>query len=85
MDSTVSDWFLYILECRDGTFYTGITKDLEQRLQKHNEGVASKYTRVRLPVKLIYQESGFDYSRALKREREVKALSRREKEALLSK
>ena len=46
-------WFLYVLECVDGSFYTGISNNIERRLEKHNKGTASKYTRTRRPVKLL--------------------------------
>lgn len=72
-------WFLYILQCRDGSYYTGITKDLSRRLQTHNEGKGARYTRARLPVKLIYYESCPNQSRALIRESEIKSLPRKEK------
>ena len=49
-------WFLYIIECSDGSFYTGVTKDIDRRLEEHNAGKASKYTRLRLPVRLRYSE-----------------------------
>ena len=52
----VEVWFVYVLRCVDGTLYTGITKDLARRCQQHNDGVASRYTRSRRPVKLVYQE-----------------------------
>ena len=76
-------WFLYILECRDGSFYTGVTKDIERRLTQHNAGTASRYTRSRRPVVLRYQESHVGRSQALSRECAVKALSRPQKEALV--
>lgn len=76
-------WFLYILECCDGSFYTGITNDLTQRLKKHEDGKASRFTRTRRPVKMIYQEDCRDRARALVRECAVKALSRQKKEALV--
>ena|SRR5581483_523305 len=76
-------WTLYILECRDGTFYTGIAKDLGRRLLQHNEGRASRYTRSRRPVKILYQEPCADRSEASIREAAVKSLSRREKEKLI--
>jgi len=75
-------WMLYILECTDGTFYTGIAKDLDKRLVKHNKGKASKYTRTRRPVKIIYKEKCKSRTKALVRECEVKALSRSGKEKL---
>ena len=76
-------WFVYILRCADGSLYTGITKDLDRRLEQHNAGTASRYTRSRLPVTLEYQEEQPDQSMALKRELAIKALSRKAKEALI--
>ena len=75
--------FLYILRCETNTFYTGVTKDLERRLKMHNAGKASKYTRVRRPVELIYHENCASHAEALVRECKVKALSRKEKEELV--
>ena len=74
--------FTYILKCSDGTFYTGWTVDLDKRLKSHNEGRGSKYTRSRLPVILIYQEAFSSRKEAMKREYEIKQLSRKEKESL---
>lgn len=76
-------WILYILECGDGTLYTGITDDLDRRLKAHSTGKGAKYTRGRGPLKLRYQESCPDKSAALRREREVKALPRAKKLALI--
>ena len=76
-------WFVYILRCADSSLYTGIAKDVDRRLQKHNAGTASRYTRSRLPVTLEYQEEQTTKSKALKRELAVKALSRKAKEALI--
>jgi len=72
-------WFLYILECSDGTLYTGITKDLERRLAQHNAGTASRYTRVRRPVKFVYTDVCENRTAALVRECEVKEKSRDDK------
>jgi predicted GIY-YIG superfamily endonuclease len=72
-------WFVYILRCADGSLYTGITKDVKRRCQQHNAGTASRYTRSRLPVKLIHQEVHPSQSSALKREAAIKAMNRREK------
>lgn len=77
-------WFLYVLRCRNDTFYTGITKDLEQRLKMHNDGKASRYTRSRRPVELIYYEGCASHAHALTRECVVKALPRKRKEELMS-
>lgn len=75
-------WVLYILECRDGTLYTGITDNLEKRLKAHNEGKGAKYTRGRAPVILRYREPCESHSAALRRELAVKRLKRQEKLAL---
>ncbi len=77
-------WLLYIVECRDGSFYTGVTNNLERRLKQHNDGDASRYTRSRRPVVLRYQEPCTDRSAALIRELAVKLLSRSEKETLIN-
>lgn len=84
-DTVLADqdrWFVYILRCADGTLYTGITKDIDRRLDQHNAGTASRYTRCRLPVRLEYQENQSGQSPALKRELAIKKLTRRQKEAL---
>ena len=75
-DASDNTWFVYILCCDDGTLYTGITNDLSRRCEQHNAGTASRYTRSRLPVVLVYQDAQGSRSRALKREIEVKAHSR---------
>jgi putative endonuclease len=79
----VEMYTVYILECRDGTYYTGITNKLKQRLNQHQSGKASKYTRARLPVRLVYQEPARDKSDALKREWEVKSWTRKKKQQLI--
>lgn len=76
-------WSLYTLKCRDGTLYTGITTDLSRRVRQHNDGTASRYTRSRLPVKLIFSEPCRGRSQALKREYAMKQLSRIEKIAYI--
>jgi putative endonuclease len=75
----VKEWFLYVLECGDGTLYTGITTDLERRFRQHQAGQASKYTRTRLPVKLVHWERAGTRSEALRRERDWKKLRRKQK------
>ena len=82
MDKT---WYLYILQCRDGTYYTGITDDIDRRLAAHNAGKGAKYTRGRGPVQLCYREECGNHSAALKRELEIKALPREEKLNLIKK
>ena len=76
-------WFVYILRCADGTLYTGITKDLARRTKQHNAGTASRYTRSRKPVKLVYQEPQRSQSLALRREAAIKKLTRRQKLAMI--
>ncbi len=75
-------WVCYLLQCADNTLYCGITNDLDKRLAAHNAGEGAKYTRGRTPVKLLYHELCVDKSAALKRELEIKSLSRTEKLAL---
>ena len=75
-------WYLYILECSDGTLYTGITDHVERRIAAHNLDRGAKYTRGRTPVVLRYVEECVDRSAALRREHVVKQLSRRSKLSL---
>ena len=75
--------FVYILECGDGSLYTGWTTDLERRLARHNAGTGAKYTRSRLPVRLVYSEQLPSKEAALRRELEIKRLDRRGKLALI--
>ena len=82
-ETTNKAWFLYIVRCADGSLYTGITNDVSRRCQQHNAGTASRYTRSRLPVELVYQESQASRSVALKRELAIKSMSREEKESLI--
>ncbi|HWY85152.1 MAG TPA: GIY-YIG nuclease family protein [Gemmataceae bacterium] len=76
-------WFVYMVRCADNTLYTGITKDLSRRCRQHNDGTASRYTRGRSPVRLVYQEAHASRSLALKREAAMKSLSRRRKESMI--
>jgi predicted GIY-YIG superfamily endonuclease len=80
---SVSKWFVYLVRCRDGSLYTGIAKDVGRRCEQHNAGTASRYTRSRLPVALVYQEAQASQSLALKREAAIKAMPRHEKESLI--
>jgi putative endonuclease len=75
----VADWFVYILRCRDDSLYTGIALDLDRRLEAHGRGTASRYTRSRLPVKLVYQETQPDRGAASRREAALKKLTREQK------
>ena len=76
-------WFVYILRCADGSLYTGIAKDVSRRCKQHNAGTASRYTRCRLPVRVVYKEPQPDRSSALKREAAIKAMTRKEKLAMI--
>lgn len=76
--------YTYLLRCADGTLYCGWTNDIEKRLAAHNSGKASKYTRSRLPVELVYLETFETKQEAMSREARIKRLSRRQKLALIS-
>lgn len=76
-------WFVYVLQCGDGSLYTGVTVDLEARTACHNEGKGAAYTRSRLPVQLVWSEPAADRSAALKREIAIKRLSRAAKLKLI--
>ncbi|MGL4423739.1 MAG: GIY-YIG nuclease family protein [Gemmataceae bacterium] len=78
-------WSVYLLRCADGTFYVGISTDCARRVQQHNAGTASRYTRLqrRRPVQLVYQEPCENHGAALRREYALKQLSRSEKQALV--
>jgi len=75
--------FVYILECCDGTFYTGSAKDLELRLNQHKNGIGAKYTARRLPVKLLYSEEFTTISDVFYKEKQIQGWSRIKKEALI--
>lgn len=77
-------WYVYILQCADGTLYTGITNDLDRRLKAHNAGTASKYTRVRRPVAMVYREEADTKGDALRRELQIKSMSRQQKMSLFN-
>lgn len=71
--------YTYIVECSDGSLYTGWTNDIKKRIQTHNQGKGAKYTRTRLPVRLVYKEEFQTKQEAMKREYQIKHLSRKEK------
>lgn len=77
-------WYVYILRCGDGTYYTGVALDVEHRLAAHRAGRGAKYTRGRGPLKLVYVEEQPDKGTALRRERMVKKLTRAQKEQLMA-
>jgi len=79
-----SSWYIYIVECCDGSFYTGITTDIDRRVLEHNFSFkAAKYTRSRRPVRLVYKESVSNRSEASKREYSIKRLKRKNKSSLI--
>jgi len=85
MTNIVSKWFVYIVECSDATYYTGISTDVEARVKTHNAGKGAKYTKPRLPVKLLWSSPCENKSEALKEEIRIKKLSKLEKIALVNK
>jgi predicted GIY-YIG superfamily endonuclease len=72
-------WVVYVLRCRTGHLYTGCTTDLERRVREHNSGTASRFTRSRLPVAVVYREELGSRSAALRRESAIKAMRKGEK------
>ena len=77
-------WYVYIIECNDGSFYTGITNDLDKRIIAHNTGCAAKYTKSRRPVRLCYIEPALDRSQASQREYVIKSLTKSAKLDLIA-
>jgi predicted GIY-YIG superfamily endonuclease len=77
-------WYVYILECGDGTLYTGIARDPQERLRLHQAGKGARYTRSRLPLRLRYTEPQPGQGAALRREMAIKKLSRKEKLRLIA-
>ena len=84
MGVTVSRWFVYVVRCRDGSYYTGSSTDVAARIDRHNAGAGARYTRSRRPVELVYVERKRSRSTALKREAAIKALRRAEKVTLVA-
>lgn len=74
-----SSWLVYIVQCADGTLYTGSTTDVSKRIATHNAGAGAKYTRSRLPVTLCFTETCTDKSQAFKLEAQIKKLNRKQK------
>jgi putative endonuclease len=81
---TNDTWKVYILRCRDGTLYTGITNNLDKRMQDHNLGRGARYTRGRLPTTLVYHEVSISRSKASRREAAIKKLTRKQKLDLIN-
>jgi putative endonuclease len=80
----MSDAWVYVLRCADGSLYTGWSTDVARRLQRHNAGTASRYTASRLPVELVYEAAMEDRSAAMREEARIKTLDRRQKLALIA-
>ncbi len=77
-------WYVYIIQCVDKTFYTGVSTDISRRIKEHNSKKGGNYTQVRTPVKLVYQEPQPDHSSALKREAQIKRWTKSKKLALIN-
>ncbi len=77
-----TDWFVYIVQCSDSSLYTGVTNNLNHRIEQHNKKKGAKYTKNRTPVILVYYETTVDRSKAQKREYEIKQLSKQQKTIL---
>jgi putative endonuclease len=82
MTASGNKWSVYLVRCSDGSIYTGISIDVKNRVEKHNQGNGAKYTAHRRPVELIYQERCLDFTSASRREIEIKRWSRKRKEGL---
>jgi putative endonuclease len=80
----MGSWFVYVVRCRDGSLYTGISTDVEARIARHNAGDGARYTRARRPVQLLYVERKRTQSTALRREAFIKTLSRPQKLGLIA-
>ncbi len=80
----MKNWHVYMLRCSGGSLYTGITTDIKRRVEQHNIGTGSKYTRAHLPIELVWSECAKSESDAKKREAEVKKLSKQNKELLIN-
>ena len=79
----MKDWWVYIIRCSDNSYYTGIATDPQRRFAEHANGRGAKYFRSRKPQQIVFQEGGYDRSAASKREWQIKALTRQEKELLV--
>jgi putative endonuclease len=81
--SSVPAWFVYVVQCRDGSLYTGIARDVHARVDKHNQGQGARYTRGRGPVRLVHVERKRSQGAALRREAAIKSMPRKAKVALV--
>lgn len=83
LEGIIKDWIVYILECSDGTYYTGITNDLDKRMRIHNSGKGARYTSRRIPVKCVYQQNGLTQRKARQEEIILKDWSKKKKIKLI--
>jgi putative endonuclease len=80
----MKDYFVYILKCSDDSYYTGVTNNLEKRINEHQSGIIKGYTSKRLPIRLLFSERFSDINQAIKFEKQIKGWSRKKKEALIN-
>ena len=80
----MNTWIVYILRCRNKSLYTGITKNLQDRIKQHNAGTGAKYTRANNPCQLTWSQTGFSESTAKKEEARIKKLTKQEKEEFIT-
>ena len=80
----MKDYFVYILKCSDDSYYTGVTNNLEKRINEHQSGIIKGYTSKKLPVKLVFSERFNDITQAIKFEKQIKGWSRKKKEVLIN-
>lgn len=83
-ENLMKDYFVYILKCSDESYYTGITNNLEKRINEHQSGLIKGYTSSRLPVKLVFSEKFSDVNQAIRLEKQLKGWNRKKKEALIN-
>ena len=84
MDEKVQPWFVYLLQCKDNSYYVGVTTNVEDRIREHNFGQGSAFTKKHRPVKLVYPEQHESYASARKREAQLKGWRREKKELLIN-
>jgi len=80
----MKDYFVYILKCSDDSYYTGVTNNLEKRINEHQSGIIKGYTSNRLPIRLVFSERFTDINQAIRFEKQIKGWNRKKKEALIS-
>lgn len=83
VNTVLMNWYVYVVKCRDGSFYTGISPDVEKRVVLHNSGIGAKSIKGKLPVVLVYKQKIGSRSDAARREREIKGWNKRKKEILV--